>query len=313
MTEPSDATADNSGMFGRTQAENDDQFTGVDWGLFVGVSMIWGSSFLLIAYALEGLTPSMVTLLRVGIGALTLWGIRAIQGTDVRIAPADRGRILAVSVLWVAIPFSLFPIAQQWINSAVTGLLNGATPLLVAGVSIVLVKVVPRGLQIAGLIAGFVGVVLISLGSAADGGSQARGVALVLVATACYGLALNMAPPIQAKYGAIVTMSSVLGVATVLVTPLALVDIGDNDWQLTAVAAAVVLGAIGTGIAYWIMASLVGRVGALRASFITYLIPVVSLLLGVAIRGDEVSALALIGAPVTILGALLASRKVRGS
>ncbi len=300
-------------MFGRTQAENDDQFTRVEWGLFVGVSLIWGSSHLLIAYALEGLTPSMITLLRVGIGALTLWGIRAVQGSHIPIAPADRWHIFAISVVWVAVPFSLFPIAQQWINSAVTGLLTGATPLLAAVASVVFVKVAPRGIQVAGLITGFLGVVLISLGSAADGESQARGVALVLIATACYGVALNMAPPVQAKYGAIVTMSSVLGVATVLVAPLAVVDFAENEWRLRAVTATIALGAIGTGIAYWIMTTLVGRVGALRASFITYLIPVVSLVLGVAIRGDEVSTLALIGAPITITGAFLASRKVRGT
>ena len=57
------------------------------------------------------------------------------------------------------------------------------------------------------------------------------------------------------------------------------------------------------------MVSLVGRVGSIRASFITYLIPVVSLVLGIAVRGDTVTALALIGTPITIVGAFLASRK----
>jgi drug/metabolite transporter (DMT)-like permease len=149
----------------------------------------------------------------------------------------------------------------------------------------------------------------VSLGSAGEGSSETRGVLLVLLATVCYGFAFNMAAPLQAKYGAIVLMSSVLSVATVCVVPYALVDLGDNEWHASAVAAVVVLGSVGTGLAYWIMTSLVGRVGSIRASFITYLIPVVSLVLGVVFRGDTVSALALVGTPVTIAGAFLASRR----
>ncbi|MEL6985168.1 MAG: EamA family transporter, partial [Actinomycetota bacterium] len=64
-------------------------------------------------------------------------------------------------------------------------------------------------------------------------------------------------------------------------------------------------------VAYWIMASLVGRIGSIRASFITYLIPVVSLALGVWFRGDMVTTMTLIGAPITIVGAFLASQRNR--
>jgi drug/metabolite transporter (DMT)-like permease len=131
----------------------------------------------------------------------------------------------------------------------------------------------------------------------------------VLLATLCYGFALNMASPLQAKYGGIVLMSNVLGIATVLTLPYALVDFADNEWQISSVLALATVGCVGTGLAYWIMSSLVGRVGSIRASFITFLIPVVSLLLGVWLREDKVTSLALVGAPVTILGAFLASRR----
>ena len=181
--------------------------------------------------------------------------------------------------------------------------------MLVAVVSAVFVRVVPKGVQLVGLIVGFTGIVLVSLGSAGEGSSEAKGVLLVLLATLCYGFALNMASPLQAKYGAIVLMSNVLTVATVLVTPYALVDLGDNEWQTSAVLALVTVGCVGTGLAYWIMTALVGRVGSIRASFITYLIPVVSLLLGVWLRDDTITGLALIGTPITIVGAFLAGRR----
>ena len=291
--------------------QNEGVFTPSDWALFVGIALIWGSSFLLIAEALEGLTPGAVTLGRVGLGAVTLWIIRAIKPGTKAIEPEDRGRIVLLSFLWVAVPFSLFPLAQEHINSAVTGLLNGATPVFAGVVSAVFVKVVPKGVQLTGIAIGFAGIVLISLGSAGGGSSEAKGVLMVLAATVCYGFALNIAGPLQAKYGAIVTMSSVLGLATLWVMPLGLRNFGDNEWSATPILAVIFLGAVGTGAAYWIMSTLVGRVGPIRASFITYLIPVVSLILGVTIRSDEVRLLAVVGAALTIAGAFLASRRQR--
>jgi drug/metabolite transporter (DMT)-like permease len=131
---------------------------------------------------------------------------------------------------------------------------------------------------------------------------------MVLFATVCYGFAFNIAPPLQARYGAVVLMSSVLTVASLATLPYMLITAGENEWEWQPAIALVVLGAVGTGIAYWVMVTLVGRVGSLRASLITYLIPVVALVLGMSLRGDVVTVLALIGAPVTIVGAYLASR-----
>ncbi len=300
-----------SRAFTPAAAANDGDFAAQDWARFFGISLIWGASFLLIAESLEAMTPGVVTVGRVGFGAITLLALRLITERGSRIDPADRLRVTALAVVWVAVPFTLFPLAQQWINSAITGLLNGATPVLVAIVSVVLVRVRPEGRQLLGLGIGLVGIVLVSLGSAGQGASEARGVLLVLAATVCYGVAFNLAPPLQARYGAVVLMSEVLITATILVAPLALVDLGENRWQTSATLALVALGAVGTGLAYWIMASLVGRVGSIRASFITYLVPVVSLGLGVWLRGDEVTTAALIGAPITLAGAFLAGQRVR--
>lgn len=310
MSSPQPPT-ERQGVFERIEAENVDAFAPQDWALFLGISALWGASFLLIAYALEGLTPGVVTLARVGCGSIPLWILRLAMYRGERIAPEDRRRVVLLALVWLAVPFSLFPLAQQWINSAVTGLLNGGTPVLVALVSVFFVKVVPKPRQILGLILGFIGIVLISIGAAGEGTSQLKGVLLVLGAVTCYGFAINMASPLQARYGPIVLTSSLLSIATVMVLPLALVNFGDNEWDAAPVSAALVLGVLGTGFAYWIMASLVGRVGAVRSSFITYLIPVVSLALGVWLRNDEVAPITLLGLPVTIAGAFIASRSAR--
>ncbi len=292
----------------------EEPFVGLDWLLFVGISVIWGSSFLLIAMGLDGLTPGMVTFGRVGSGAVTLWLLRVLgrpggQRSGGAIERSDWPMVVLLSVLWVALPFTLFPLAQQYINSAVAGLLNGATPVFVGVVSVFLHRRLPSSRQIVGIVLGFVGLVLLSLPSIQDGESQAGGVAIVLVATVCYGFSINLAAPLQHRYGGIMLMSWVLGLATVWLIPVGLRELGDNDWRAGVVIPVLVLGVVGTGLAYWIMATLVGRVGSIRASLITYLIPVVSLVLGVSVRNDEVALLALVGAVLITIGAVLASRR----
>lgn len=307
-------------LFQQSTAANDDAFTTQDWGLFVAVAAIWGSSFLLIDIGLDAFPPGLITLIRVGSGAAALWALpRSITMrvgrpiSDTKIDPDDRTRMLLLSVVWVAIPFTLFPIAEQHINSSVTGLLNGATPIFAASVAAVLLRQRARGPLLAGLMVGFVGIALISAPSISDGANQASGVFMVLGATVCYGFAINLAAPMQAKYGSLPLMARMLTLATLWTLPYGLWDIGEANWEVGPLVATLLLGVFGTGIAFAIMGTLVGRVGSTRASFITYLIPVVSLTLGIAARGDTVAPIAVLGIALVISGAFLASRARRAT
>ena len=291
-----------------TSADVNDQFTSADWGLFLSVAAIWGASFLFIDIGLDALPPGVITLMRVGLGAVAL-AVLPLPRQRGPIAPEDRLRLLTLSVTWVAIPFTLFPIAEQHISSAVTGLLNGGTPIFAAIFAMVLLRQPTRGAQLLGIAVGFVGVALVSLPSIGDGSSEAFGVALVVLATICYGFSVTIAAPLQQRYGSVNLMAKMLALATVWTMPFGLWQIGDAHWELGPVVAVAVLGVVGTGIAFALMGTLVGRVGSTRASFITYLIPVVALVLGVAFRGDEVFALELVGVAFVIGGAFLASRR----
>jgi drug/metabolite transporter (DMT)-like permease len=285
----------------------DDQFTPTDWSLFVAVATIWGSSFLFIDIGLDALPPGVITLMRVGLGASAL---AVVPRRRIRVDADDRLRVIALSIVWVAVPFTLFPIAEQHISSAVAGLLNGGTPIFAAIFAVVLFRQRTRGAQLLGIAIGFVGVVLVSLPSIGDGSSEAFGVAMVVAATVCYGLAVTIAAPLQRRYGSVNLMATVLALATIWTAPYGLWQLGDASWQTGPVLAVVVLGVLGTGVAFALMGNLVGRVGSTRASFITYLIPAVALVLGVAFRGDDVVALELVGIVLVIAGALLASRRV---
>ncbi len=197
-------------------------FALLDWGLFVAVGVIWGSSFLFIAIGLDDFHPGLITWARVGLGAAALAVIRA----RARIDRADWHRVVALSVVWVAVPFTLFPLAEEHINSAVTGLLNGATPLFAGLFGALFFNRVPRGPQRAGMAVGFAGIALVSLGSATDGGTAVIGVVMVLAATVCYGVAMNFAGPLQQRYGSVPLMARMLALATIWTAPFGLWGLG---------------------------------------------------------------------------------------
>ncbi|HKX75201.1 MAG TPA: DMT family transporter [Acidimicrobiia bacterium] len=281
-------------------------FGPTEWMLFALVGLIWGSSFLLIALGLEAFHPGLITWARVGLGALALGVLPSARR---RIEPADRARLVVLSVVWVGIPFTLFPLAQEHINSAVTGLLNGATPFFAGVIGGLFFKRVPRGPQRLGIAVGFVGIALVSLSSSRQGETAALGVLMALGATLCYGLATNLAGSIQQRYGSVPVMAQMLALGTIWTAPFGLLGLTRSEFTWPAALAVAGLGVVGTGFAFAFMASLVGRVGGPRATFITYLIPVVSLLLGVLILNDRVAPAALAGVGLVLAAAVLASRR----
>ncbi|MCJ7726128.1 MAG: DMT family transporter [Acidimicrobiia bacterium] len=285
---------------------NQEAFSALDWLLFVSISIIWGSSFLLMDIGLDALQPGLITWMRVGLGAAALLLVpRARKPID----PVDRSRVLVLSVLWVAVPFTLFPLAQQYIDSAVAGMLNGAVPIFTAIFAAAMLRRLPRGAQLAGLAIGFAGVVLMSVSSGAEGSTEALGVGMILLATVCYGLAVNIATPLTQRYGSLPVMARMLALATIWTAPFGISGALDSSFAWDSVLAVAAAGAIGTGLAFFIFGTLVGSVGSTRGSFITYMIPVVALSLGITLRSDKVSLWAVLGVGLAIVGAVLASRR----
>jgi drug/metabolite transporter (DMT)-like permease len=286
---------------------NREAFSAGDWARFIAVSGIWGASFLFIAIGLDAFHPGLVTWLRVGFGAAFMATLAKARNT--RISRQDLPRIGLLGLIWVAIPLTLFPIAQQWIDSAVAGMLNGAMPMFTAIVASLLLRQLPGRLQMVGLVVGLAGILAIALPSAESRNTAALGVTLVLVATVCYGVATNIVVPLQQKYGSIPIMARVLWVALLLVTPYGIYGLTESGFAWQSLAATMAVGVLGTGVAFILMGSLVGSVGPTRSSFITYLMPVVALVLGVVFRDEIVAPLAVVGSLLVIVGALLASRR----
>jgi drug/metabolite transporter (DMT)-like permease len=273
----------------------------VDWALLVVPGVIWGASFLFIAEGLEAVAPNGVTFSRIAIGFLTL---SLFPSARRPVARADWAGTAALGALWLAFPLSMFPFAEQHVSSALTGMLNGATPLFVAAVASVLAHQLPARGIMAGLIVGFGGAVVMAL-PAMGGSSSAFGVGLIMAALLSYGIALNIARPLQMRNGAIPVVWRALAVALALTAPLGLPEVLKGDWTLRPALAMLCLGAGGTAIATILTATAAGRMGATKASATAFLIPVVALLLGVVVRHEHVTTISLAGAGICLLGAAI--------
>lgn len=272
-----------------------------DVGLLVVPGLIWGASFLFIAEGLEAVAPNGVTFTRIAIGFLTL---SLFPSARRPVARADWAGTALLGVVWLAFPLSMFPFAEQHVSSALTGMLNGATPLFAAAVASLIAHRLPERGIVMGLIVGFAGAVIMAL-PAMGGASSAFGVGLIVLALMSYGAAVNLARPLQQRNGAIPVVWRALGVALVLTAPLGLPEVAKGEWSLRPALALLCLGAGGTAIATVLTATAAGRLGATKASATAFIIPVVALLLGVVVRGEHVTTVSLVGAGICLLGAAI--------
>ena len=284
---------------------NLEAFGATEWGLLAGIALIWGSSFFFIEIGLESFSPGVVTLARLGLGTAAL---ALVKRARLPVDRTDLPRVAVLGLVWMAAPLLLFPIAQQWIDSAVSGMLNAAVPVTAAIWATALLRRMPGRRQLAGIIIGFGGVLGISLPELNDSSASAIGVGLLLLAVALYGLAANLAVPLQQRYGALPVLLRAQAVALIVVLPVGLAQLGSSTWSWRSGLAMVPLGVLGTGLAFVFMATLVGRAGATRGAVAIYFVPIVAILLGVLLLDETVAPIALVGAALVIVGAWVASR-----
>lgn len=286
-------------------AAEDAAFAARDWGMLAAAALLWGASFLFIAEGLEAFPPPLVALLRLTFGFLVLLAFPAARA---RVPRSDIPRIALLGLVWMAAPLVLFPVAQQWIDSSLAGILNGAVPLFAALVAALVARALPGRRMALGLLVGFGGVLAVSVPAARGADATALGAGLVLLASAMYGVAINLAVPLQRRHGSLPVIVRAQAVALVLVAPWGLWSVPQATFQWSSLLAMVVLGLGGTGLAFIAMATLAGRVGASRGSVAIYFIPLVAIALGVGFRGEQVTPWTLGGTALVLAGAWLASR-----
>ena len=282
-----------------------DAFRAKEWGFLVAIALIWGSSFLWIDIGLDTLRPGVIAMSRVLFGAAALACFRQAR---LPVERADWGPIALLGLLWIGIPLSLFPIAQQWVDSSMAGMMNGITPLATAAWATLLLGRLPGRVQLVGLGLGFVGVVAISGPELSGSGSTALGVGLIGFSVILYGLAANLAVPLQQRYGALPVLLRAQLVALLVVVPFGLTHLPGSTFAAGPILAMLPLGILGTGLAFVMIIALVGRVGSTRGSVPIYLGAPVAVALGFGLRGEAIEPTALAGTFLVVAGAWLISR-----
>jgi drug/metabolite transporter (DMT)-like permease len=270
------------------------------------LALIWGSSFLFIKVALEGLSPAQIVLGRVVAGAVVLSTVVVARSLAFPRSVRLWRHLVVVAVVANVIPFSLFAWGETRIDSGLAGILNGATPLLTLVVAIALLpEERATASRVAGLLVGFVGVVII-VGPWRNGAlaGDFAGELACLGAAACYGVAFVYTRRFITGTGLPLVLAAgqlVAGAAILLVlSPFVATD--PVHLQARVVASVLALGVLGTGLAYVLSYGIIRDEGATTVSMVTYLIPIVAFVLGVTVRGEPVHWYVFVGAAIVIAG-----------
>jgi len=275
------------------------------------LALLWGSSFLWIAIALRGFSPVQIVLIRLALGAIVLVIIVYARGLRL---PTNRlvWLHLTIAALFAnAIPYTLFAIGEQHVSSSVAGVLNATTPLWTLVISFATGH--ERRIsaaKTAGFIVGLIGTLVIF--SPWQSGSQiaSLGGLVCLGASASYGvsyvymdsfLARRGIPPLVLSAGQLIAATVLLAV----VLPFAGLQPAHLRWDATAALA--VLGIFGTGIAYILNYRLITDVGT-TASVVTYLLPIVAVILGAAVLSDKITIQIVGGMLIVLIGVAITRR-----
>jgi drug/metabolite transporter (DMT)-like permease len=271
--------------------------------MLLGLSLIWGASFLFIKVAVRELEPSTLIWARVGLGALTLIPVSFIVlgGADtVRGLRADWRPFLVMGVLNTAIPFWLLSWAEEDIDSGLAAIVQAAAPLATA----VLAIWVDRSQRVTGarLVGLFVGIggVAILVGFPGGGSSPIRALAVVGSAV-CYALAALYSGRRLGHVSPMLVATGTMLAATLVTFPAGLAQAPGELPGWKTIASMLALGIGGTALAYILYFGLIAGAGASKAILVTYLVPPIAVVYGVLVLDEPLRPSAIVGL-VLILG-----------
>ncbi|WP_425956948.1 DMT family transporter [Xylanimonas sp. McL0601] len=278
--------------------------------LFGALGLIWGIPYLFIRIAVEDLSPAVVVLGRCVIGALVLLPF-ALRSRDVRAVLRRWPVVLAYAGVEIATAWWLLTDAEQHITSSLAGLLVAAVPIFATVLALVL-RIDKRlpAMRAAGLLVGLVGVAALA-GLDAAQGAELRPVLQVLLTALCYAIGPMI---IARKLGGVspVAVNAVaLTFCAIVYTPFAIATWPTTPPSGGAVASVVVLGLVPTALAFVLLFALIAEVGPAPATVITYLNQAVALIAGVLFLGEPITTGILVGFPLVLLGAFLATWRPR--
>ena len=277
------------------------------WALFAAMAVIWGIPYLLIKIAVGELTPAGLVLLRTALGAALLLPIAATRGWLTPLLPYWRW-VIAYTVVEVSLPWFLLSDAERRLSSSLTGLLIAAVPLIGA-----VLQRLTRGDErmdpgrLAGLMVGLAGVaVLVGLNVSFKDLGAVGEVGLVAIGYATGPLIIARRLP---RLPAVGVVAASLALTAIAYAPLALPQLPKTLPSARVLLAVAILGVVCTALAFLVFFALIGEVGPVRATVITYFNPAVALLLGVTLLNEPLTVGAIVGFGLILVGSVLATRR----
>ena len=281
------------------------------WVLLSILSLIWGSSFILIKKGLIGLTPIQLGSLRIIFAGLflILVGFKSLSKISFQ-----QWKFIALTALFgTFIPAYLFAIAQTEIDSSVSSILNSLTPLNTLVIGSLAFGLHFRRNQIIGVIIGLIGSALLILNGAMNHPEQNYYYALlVIIASVCYATNVNL---VKKHLSGMAPLSITTGNFLVMLFPATLIlfftdflDVVSMPQVQHSMLFIVILGVIGTGIANIIFFKLIQLSSPVFATSVTYLIPIVAFFWGL-LDNEMLTPIQFFGAFIILIGVYLSAKK----
>jgi len=279
------------------------------WPLrFLLLAAIWGLSFLFIKIGVQAFAPLQVAFGRVLAGTATLLAIAFARRARLPSGWRIWGHLAVAAVLLNTVPFALFAYGEQHVSSVLAGIWNATTPLFTLPVAALLIAAErPTASRAGGLLIGFGGVLVVLGIWRGLAGAGLSGDLMCMAAAACYGIGFPYARRfLSGQADPLILAAGQLACATVqlaVLTPL--LTAAPTGLPARPVICVVILGVLGTGIAYVLNYSIVKDAGATAASTVTYAIPVFSTLAGALVLREPLTWNEPVGALVILTGALI--------
>lgn len=276
------------------------------------LSLIWGSSFILIKKSLVAFSPIQVVGLRISIAGIAFFPffLKEIK----KLKQKDLFYFIVVGIFGSALPAFLYALGQQKVSSSIAGLLNSLTPLFTLLIGIIFFHTKVERLKIFAVFLGLIGaMLLVFFGQPASGQSNQFYAFLLVLATSCYALSLNTVGRFLSSYGAITISSIAFGLVTIPAFILLLttdffhvMQVDQNAYS--SLVAVSVLSLLGTFVANILFYKLVQITNPLFSSMVSYLIPIVAIGWGV-FDGELITIYYFIGFILILFGVYLSKSK----
>jgi drug/metabolite transporter (DMT)-like permease len=283
--------------------------------MYTVAGLIWGGSFLFVEYALTFLTPVGVAFWRTTFGAIAMLIAILIYRSKLPTSIAAWRKMAVAGMFMSSVPFTLFAFAQTYVTSALASIINAVTPMATVVVMLIAFrseKLLPH--VVVGLVVGLVGVLIVLGVWQGFGDNEPLAIVALLVAVTCYGVGT----PYIRKYVAPLKLStevSVFGqIGTAAVTLLPVYLLSGQYFTATptfpAIASVIAIGALGSGVAYLLYYKVLDVVGSAIASSVTYITPMIAVVLGVLLLNEELHWYEPVGGLIIILGAAISQGSI---